>query len=68
MILLTTITDRLEKVHENIRFEFDVRYMDKWIKMYPNAFPQYVKNNNHNIVFNPKKLRYEIYKNKPSNI
>ena len=66
MILLTTLTKRLEKITDNDKVykEFDCRYMDKWIKLYPDCFPIYMLNNKYNITFNYLKLRYEIQKNR----
>lgn len=66
MILLTTITKRLEKItgNDKVYKGFDCRYMDKWIKLYPDCFPRYMLNNKYNITFNYLKLRYEIYKNR----
>jgi len=64
MILLETIKTRLKKyVSSDIIYrDFDCRYMNKWIKLYPNCFPKYVLNNNYSIKFNYLKLRYEINK------
>ena len=64
MILLTTLTKRLEKIigNDKVYKEFDYRYLQKWIKLYPKIFPNYVKDNKYSIVFNYQKLRYEIYK------
>jgi hypothetical protein len=64
MILLTTITTKIQKVikpEDDIRF-LDVRYLDKWIRNYPQCFPKFVLNNEHKILFNPNKLRYEFHK------
>ena len=64
MILLTTLTKRLEKITDNDKVykEFDCRYLQKWIRLYPEIFPNYVKNNQYFIIFNYEKLRYEINK------
>ena len=64
MILLTTITKRLEKIIDNDKVykRFDCRYLQKWIRLYPEIFPNYVKNNQYSIIFNYEKLRYEINK------
>ena len=66
MILLTTITKRLEKItgNDKVYKEFDCRYLQKWIRLYPNCFPRYMLNNKYNISFNYLKLRYEIQKNR----
>lgn len=64
MILWTTILNRIEKnlkSDDDIRF-IDIRYLKYWIEKYSNCFPEYVKNNQHKIIFNNNKLRYEIYK------
>ncbi len=64
MILLTTITKRLEKIigNDKVYKRFDCRYLQKWIRLYPEIFPNYVKNNQYSIIFNYEKLRYEINK------
>ena len=64
MILLETIKTRLKKYvsFDTIYKDFDCRYMDKWIKLYPDCFPKYILNKNYNIKFNYLKLRYEINK------
>lgn len=64
MILLTTLTKKLEKIigKNTIYKEFDCRYLQKWIRLYPEIFPNYVKNNKYSITFNYEKLRYEINK------
>jgi len=66
MILGTTIQDRLEKVCETpstFRFDFDIRYLAKWIRLHPSVFPKYVLEGNYNLNFNWVKLRWEILKN-----
>ena len=62
MILLDTIKNKLEKHigYEELYKSFDCRYMQKWIDLYPNCFPEYVKNNRYTIHFNWQKMRYEI--------
>jgi hypothetical protein len=65
MILLTTILDKIEKEikpEHNLRFDFDCRFMDKWIREYPQCFPKFVKENRYNIIFNRNLLRYELNK------
>lgn len=65
MILATTIQDRLSKaVGRNINYEFDIRYLDKWIRMFPNCFPSYVLSGDFTPYFNPDKYRWEILKGK----
>ena len=63
MILWTTILNKLEKnVNSNeLRF-IDIRYLDKWIKKFPHCFPKFIIQNNHKIIFNSNKLRYEFSK------
>lgn len=64
MILWTTILNKLStnlKPEDDLRF-VDIRYLDKWIRKYPFCFPKFVLNNNHNIYFNPNKLRYELHR------
>ena len=64
MILLETIKTRLKKYvsSDTIYKDFDCRYMNKWIRLYPDCFPKYILNDNYNISFNYLKLRYEINK------
>lgn len=63
MILGDTIYKRLNKIHnsKSFRYEFDIRYLSKWIKLYPDQFPNYVIDGNYELLFNSNKLRYEIY-------
>ena len=60
MTLFNTILDKLKK-HTDIRF-IDVRYLSKWIRLYPECFPSYVISGNYDIRFNSNKLRHEIIK------
>ena len=64
MILLETIKTRLKKyVSSDIIYrDFDCRYLNKWVKLYPDCFPKYIINNNYTIHFNWQKMRYEINK------
>ena len=64
MILLTTIQNKLEQIcgYDTIFKEFDVRYMGRWIKLYPDCFPKYVREGNFEPRFNWIKVRWEIYK------
>ena len=64
MILLETIKTRLEKYvnYDIIYKDFDCRYMDKWIRLYPDCFPKYVLNGNFTTFFNPNSYRWEILK------
>ena len=65
MILATTIQDRL-KPHFNNYFDFDVRYLDKWIMKYPDLFPKYMRQNKYEVkvvwINNFTEYRYEIHK------
>lgn len=64
MILLETIKSKLEKHigYEEVYKSFDCRYMKRWIDLYPNCFPKYVRESNYTIHFNWLKMRYEINK------
>lgn len=65
MILLTTILNKIEKEikpEHNLRLDFDCRFLDKWVREYPQCFPKFVKENKYNISFNPNLLRYELNK------
>lgn len=64
MILLETIKNKLEKHigYKELYQSFDCRYMQKWINLYPDCFPKYVKNGKYYIEFNGSNLRYEIHK------
>jgi hypothetical protein len=59
-ILWNTIYNKLIK-HIN-KFEIDIRYLKKWMKLYPTYFPKFMLKNNYKIIFNSEKLRWEIYK------
>lgn len=45
-------------------FEIDIRYLDKWIKLFPNCFPKCMINGNFTAVFNQIKYRWEIWSGK----
>lgn len=63
MILGQTIYKRLTKsVGKNITYDFDIRYLSKWIDKYPECFPKFIRENNYKIIFNSEKLRYELFK------
>lgn len=63
MITDQLIYNRLVKSHgKNLRFEFDIRFLQKWIDLYPDVFPDFIKQNNYKTIFNHKKLRYEFIK------
>lgn len=65
MILWDTILDRLatEVEYDELRF-IDIRYLDKWIRNYPNHFPKYMREKNFNLNFNSDLIRWEIRINK----
>ncbi len=63
MILGNTIQDRLRKVVESIEtftYDFDIRYMQKWINKHPQCFPKFMLNGNYEAYFNGDKMRWEI--------
>lgn len=65
MILGTTIQNRLDIANGSpVGFDFDIRYLDKWIRLYPNCFPKFVLNGDFTTVFNTDKYRWEIVKGK----
>lgn len=65
MILATTIQYRLSKASGKcITYDFDIRYLDKWIKQFPNCFPKYILSGNFTPYFNPSKYRWEILRGK----
>ena len=63
MILWDTILNKLNNYNVDTRL-IDIRYLDKWIKLYPTCFPKYIIDNNFKIIFNSKFLRYELHRNK----
>lgn len=42
MILASTIQNRLEKFHGSLYPDFDIRFLDKWIRQYPQCFPKFM--------------------------
>lgn len=64
MVLINTVLKKLYKIisPEVLRFEFDCRYLNRWIREYPDYFPSFVREGNYSIVFNSLKLRYELWK------
>ena len=64
MVLWFTVLTKLENAinDKSISRFIDVRYLNKWIKEYPQCFPKFVVNNKHRIEFNTKKYRYEFHK------
>lgn len=64
MILWDTILNKIESKINDVsvtRF-IDIRYLDKWINLYPECFPDFILNNKHEIIFNYEKYRYEFHK------
>jgi hypothetical protein len=61
MVLWDTIYKKLKSNINNRNELIDIRYLAKWVIMYPSCFPKYVQLNNHNIIFNSNKLRYEFH-------
>lgn len=45
-------------------FEIDVRYLQRWVQLFPEVFPKCVVNGNFTTVFNPDKYRWEIWSGK----
>lgn len=66
MILATTIQTRLEKVHGSLYPDFDIRYLQRWIKLYSSCFPKFILNGNFEckFIYNEKlqEFRWEIHK------
>lgn len=65
MILNSTILSRLQKVignDENLQYDYDIRYLGRWIKKYPSVFPKFMIKGNFESIFNWELVRWEIYK------
>lgn len=65
MILGSSIYSKLIAAGENpknLRYDFDIRYLQKWIKKYPSIFPKYILSGNYFLKFDWNKTRWEIYK------
>lgn len=64
MILWDTILIKLkEKINDDQISRFiDIRYLSKWINLYPECFPKFVINDNHKIIYDPEKIKYEFHK------
>lgn len=63
MILAETIQDRLTKeVGKSIVYDFDIRYLGKWLRNYPQCFPKYMLKENFTPIFNAVKYRWEVHK------
>lgn len=65
MILGTTIQNKLKPYFDNY-FDFDIRYLDRWVKQYPNLFPKFILEGNYESKFVWNKdftdFRWEIHK------
>ena len=72
MILFTTILNRLSKVYSGfdlgvkcpLHCAIDVRYLDRWVKAYPDAFPSFMLSGGvdcYKVVYNSNLMRYEIW-------
>lgn len=64
MILAKTIVKRLEAVNGSLGYDFDVRYLDKWIRLYPQCFPKFILSGNFEtrFVWKNSDFRYELHK------
>jgi len=45
-------------------FEIDIRYLDRWFKQFPEAFPKFMLKGNYTPYFNTEKYRWEIWTGK----
>lgn len=45
-------------------YEIDIRYLQRWVNLYPFCFPKCVISDSFTAVFNPKKYRWEIWSGK----
>ena len=44
-------------------YEIDIRYLQRWIDLFPCCFPKFMLSNLFTAVFNWELCRWEIYKN-----
>lgn len=60
MVKWITILDSLETIcNRSLRFEIDIRYLSKWIELYPMCFPTFMLNlNSFEIKFDNVELEY----------
>ncbi len=60
-MLLSTIQNKIEKVHGSLSFDFDVRYLERWVRNYPNCFPKFILNGHYKtiIVWNKNGTDYK---------
>lgn len=61
MILWDTIYRKLINKGAHY-YDIDVRYLSKWIRLYPEIFPKFIKCGNYDLKFNYNLLRWELYK------
>lgn len=65
MILGTTIEKRLAVAHgKSLYPDFDIRYLQRWIRLYKNCFPVFVLRGEFESYFNVGKLRWELHNTK----
>jgi hypothetical protein len=43
-------------------YDIDVRYLDKFIRLYNDIFPKFIRERNYTLYYNPLEYRYEFYK------
>jgi hypothetical protein len=60
MILWSDILTELLKKGIN-PYDIDVRYLQKWIRLYPELFPKFIIENKYELKFNYDFLQWEIY-------
>lgn len=63
MILWDDILTELLKKGIN-PYDIDVRYLQKWIRSYPELFPKFIIENKYELNFNNETLQWEIYETK----
>jgi hypothetical protein len=42
--------------------DIDIRYLQRWINLYPCCFPKFMLSNSYTAIFNWELCRWEIYK------
>ena len=64
VFLWDTIWTKLYNIHgKSLTYECDIRFLNKWILLYPDCFPKFMVNNEpYYLNFNADLLRYEISK------
>ena len=59
--LWTTIYNRL--ISKGVKsYEIDIRYLQRWIDLYPCCFPKFMLSNFFTAIFNSELYRWEIWK------